>query len=208
MSANADVAPLLAELDRVGYAVMRGEFSDEDRELMDARIRAAQAEYQSDRVFEKFEVFSQIATCVPDVVGHVAKAICGDGAQLLLSKATVLGRHQPAQDLHSDSAVWLKQPFSCDSPVVVAHLLTSNCRQEDGATRFVAGSHRLAREPTPTEQVTVATRVVETAAGDVLFWLGSTWHARGQRVTKGDRLSAILVFGSKRIPKRPRTFGG
>jgi ectoine hydroxylase-related dioxygenase (phytanoyl-CoA dioxygenase family) len=65
---------------------------------------------------------------------------------------------------------------------------------ENGATRFVPGSHAWepGRAPAATDEV--ATAVL--APGSVMFYLGSLWHGGGANQTSQPRLGVILEYAA------------
>jgi ectoine hydroxylase-related dioxygenase (phytanoyl-CoA dioxygenase family) len=71
----------------------------------------------------------------------------------------------------------------------------SDYTPENGATRFVPGSHKLARHPTRAEALDMSSAVTVTAkAGSIVLWNGGTWHGAVPRANPSGRLSLILLF--------------
>jgi ectoine hydroxylase-related dioxygenase (phytanoyl-CoA dioxygenase family) len=51
----------------------------------------------------------------------------------------------------------------------------SDYTSENG-TRFVPGSHKLARHPNTAEALDMSSAVTDCAAGSIILWNGGTWH--------------------------------
>jgi ectoine hydroxylase-related dioxygenase (phytanoyl-CoA dioxygenase family) len=67
--------------------------------------------------------------------------------------------------------------------------------EANGATCFVAGSHKLCRPPSPYEARDLSLfRPVTAPAGSVLIWHGNTWHGSVPRRTPGFRVNMIYDF--------------
>ena len=203
---TADVA---AALDHRGFVVLPGMLSEEQmRALADAYDAAAAASCPDDvhvgttttRVtdfvnrgaeFDGIYVFPELISACRHVI---------DGPFKLSSfHARTLGPRKPAQDLHVDVA-----RESADWPLVGFIVMIDAFRPENGATRFVPGSHRW--EDTP-ERTMVERRadypgqvLACGAAGSLVIFNGSTWHGHTSNTSDQPRRSLQGAF----IPRAGR----
>jgi ectoine hydroxylase-related dioxygenase (phytanoyl-CoA dioxygenase family) len=94
--------------------------------------------------------------------------------------------HAPEQDLHVD--------FSRDSdgwPMVGFILMVDEFRTNNGATRFVPGSHRIEKDPTRISRHEV---LACGPAGSVVIYNGSVWHGHSANSTSQPRRSIQGAF--------------
>jgi ectoine hydroxylase-related dioxygenase (phytanoyl-CoA dioxygenase family) len=94
------------------------------------------------------------------------------------------------QRLHSDDEMYPiprpHQPLLCNALVALCDFT-----DENGATRVVPGTHRLAAKPSePYPQSTP----VEMMAGDALVWNGSLWHTAGANRTNEPRPALTVNY--------------
>ena len=118
---------------------------------------------------------------------------------------TILQQSEPGGDfmgvpLHADHA-WLPQPWPEHICVSTICLPCEGMTEEEGATRFVPGSHLHRRMPTP-EQVGEAKSVpLVVPKGGFAMWTGSTWHETGVRSVPGVR--TLLHASCQRLYTTP-----
>jgi hypothetical protein len=107
--------------------------------------------------------------------------------------ARTLRPHTPVQELHVDV-----QRDSADLPLLGFILMIDDFRPDNGATRFVPGSHRWPGTPEDTlsdphaehgDQVSALGR-----AGSLLVFNGSTWHGHTANVSSQPRRSLQGAF--------------
>ncbi len=141
-------------------------------------------------LFAKTRMFDQAAThpLLLEVLDHVLGHY-----QLSAPVGIRIGPGEQAQVLHRDDAVYpLPQPHP---PVVVNTMWPLDEFTEDnGATRFVPGSHHWepGRQPAPEDPVLTATM----APGSAMFYLGGLWHGGGANTTGRPRLGVILEYAA------------
>ena len=199
-SASQDVAQRLAD---DGYVVVTG--------MMDAAgLQAARADlgrvlqttktgrnffegFDTQRVyalFAKTRMFDQAAVdplllgVLDQVLGHY---------QLSAPVGICIGPGEKAQILHRDDSIY---PVPEPHPPLVVNTMwpLDEFTAENGATRFIPGSHRWepGRQPTPDDPVETAVM----SPGSVMFYLGSLWHGGGANQTAASRLGVILEYCS------------
>lgn len=140
------------------------------------------------RLFAKTRAFDALATD-PVLLGVVDTMI----GQSLLSAPTgiEIGPGEPAQVLHRDDSIYpLPEPH--DEVVMNTMWAFDDFTVANGATRFVAGSHRWPPGRLPTEDDPVLD--AEMAAGSVAFYTGSIRHGGGANRTDRPRLGVILEY--------------
>jgi ectoine hydroxylase-related dioxygenase (phytanoyl-CoA dioxygenase family) len=134
------------------------------------------------RTFDRAAMHPLLLEVLDQVLGHY---------QLSAPVGIRIGPGEHAQVLHTDDAIYpLPQPHP---PVVVNTMWPLDEFTEDnGATRFVAGSHRWepGREPAAGDPVLTAAMT----PGSVMFYLGSLWHGGGANNTSRPRLGVILEY--------------
>jgi ectoine hydroxylase-related dioxygenase (phytanoyl-CoA dioxygenase family) len=179
MMSDADVQTARADLDRVLGTTKTG--------------RNAFEGYSTQRVyalFAKTRTFDQAAThpllldVLDRVLGHY---------QLSAPVGIRIGPGEKAQILHCDDAIY---PLPKPHPPVVVNTMwpLDEFTQENGATRFVPGSHRWEpdRHPTDADKVAMATMT----PGSAMFYLGGLWHGGGANQTSRPRLGVILEYAA------------
>jgi ectoine hydroxylase-related dioxygenase (phytanoyl-CoA dioxygenase family) len=199
-SSGQDVARRLTE---DGYVVVSGLITpDEARAAADDLDRVLRTVPAGRNAFEghttqrvyalfaKTRTFDQIAVrpllleVLDQVLGHY---------QLSAPVGIRIGPGEKAQMLHRDDAVY---PLPEPHPPVVVNTMwpLDDFTEQNGATRFIPGSHRWepGRQPAADDPVAIATM----SPGSVLFYLGSLWHGGGANQTGRPRLGVILEYAS------------
>jgi ectoine hydroxylase-related dioxygenase (phytanoyl-CoA dioxygenase family) len=141
-------------------------------------------------LFAKTRTFDQAAThpLLLEVLDHVLGHY-----QLSAPVGIRIGPQERAQMLHRDDSIYpLPQPHP---PVVVNTMWPlDDFTVDNGATRFIPGSHRWepGRRPAAEDRVVAATM----SPGSAMFYLGSLWHGGGANRTGLPRLGVILEYAS------------
>jgi ectoine hydroxylase-related dioxygenase (phytanoyl-CoA dioxygenase family) len=199
--ATSTVQDVAHRLTSDGYVIVSGMMTGHDTEAARADLsrvlemtptgRNAFEGFATQRVyalFAKTRTFDQPATdplllgVLDHVLGHY---------QLSAPVGIRIGPGEHAQMLHRDDAVYpLPQPHP---PVVVNTMWPlDEFTADNGATRFVPGSHRWEPGRQPTGDDPVLTAVM--SPGSVMFYLGSLWHGGGANRTSQPRLGVILEY--------------
>jgi ectoine hydroxylase-related dioxygenase (phytanoyl-CoA dioxygenase family) len=125
--------------------------------------------------------------------------IIGGGFKLSSLHARTLRPHTAAQELHVDV-----DRASADWPLVGFILMIDEFRPDNGATRFVSGSHHWLNKP---EAVMTDRRadydgqlLATGPAGSLIVFNGSTWHGHTANTSGGSRRSLQGAF----IPRTGR----
>jgi ectoine hydroxylase-related dioxygenase (phytanoyl-CoA dioxygenase family) len=78
---------------------------------------------------------------------------------------------------------------------------TANCvwliddfTEENGATQYVPGSHKLGRHPTAQELAEAKTKPMTGKAGGMLFWGGQLWHQTGVNTSGASRIGILSYY--------------
>jgi len=199
-SVGRDVAERLTE---DGYVVVTGMMSDDDARTARAdldRVLAATPSgrnsfegYSTQRVyalFAKTRVFDRAATdpLLLDVLDRVLRHY-----QLSAPVGIRIGPGEKAQILHRDDSIY---PVPEPHPPLVDNTMwpLDEFTAENGATRFIPGSHKWEPGRTPTPDDCVETAVM--SPGSAMFYLGSLWHGGGANQTDRPRLGVILEYAA------------
>jgi ectoine hydroxylase-related dioxygenase (phytanoyl-CoA dioxygenase family) len=175
----ADVRAAAADLGRVLETVPTGRNAFEG--MTTQRVYAL---FAKTRTFDRPAIHPLVLEVLGQVLGHY---------QLSAPVGIRIGPGERAQVLHRDDAVY---PLPEPHPPVVVNTMwpLDEFTGENGATRFVPGSHRWepGRRPGPDDPVEIATM----SPGSVLFYLGSLWHGGGANHTGRPRLGVILEYAA------------
>ena len=199
-STGQDVARLLLS---DGYVVVTGMMGD--GELQAARADLARvldmtptgrnafegfatqrvyALFAKTRTFDRAAIHPLLLEVLDEVLGHY---------QLSAPVGIRIGPGEQAQMLHRDDAIY---PLPEPHPPVVVNTMwpLDEFTAENGATRFVPGSHRWepGRQPAAGDPVLTAAMT----PGSAMFYLGSLWHGGGANQTGLRRLGVILEYAA------------
>jgi ectoine hydroxylase-related dioxygenase (phytanoyl-CoA dioxygenase family) len=139
-------------------------------------------------LFAKTRAFDRAATD-PLLLG-VLDQVLGN-YQLSAPVGIRIGPGEKAQILHRDDAIY---PVPEPHPPFVVNTMwpLDDFTLENGATRFIPGSHRWEPGRTPRPDDEVVTAVI--SPGSAMFYLGSLWHGGGANQTSAPRLGVILHY--------------
>lgn len=199
---DASVADLVEAIDRDGYVVIERLMDDNWVQAAKADLQRVLAETGTGR--NSFEGFS-----TQRVYALFAKTRYFDGPgthPLVLGVLDhVLGHYQfsapvgiqigpgeVAQVLHRDDDVY-PLPRTGKDVVVNTMWPLDDFTLENGATRFVPGSHRWEEGRTATEE---ETRAAVMPAGSVMIYVGNLIHGGGANTTDRPRLGVILEYAA------------
>jgi ectoine hydroxylase-related dioxygenase (phytanoyl-CoA dioxygenase family) len=119
--------------------------------------------------------------------------VIGQPFKLSSLHARTLRPHVPAGDLHVDV-----RRDSADWPLLAFILMVDEFRPDNGATRFVPGSHRWPGTPedrTPDVRAEHDDEVLACGpAGSLLVFNGSAWHDHSANTSSGSRRSIQGAF--------------
>jgi hypothetical protein len=136
-------------------------------------------------VFDEVYVFPPLLEACSRVMERLGK--------LSSFHARTVRPQSPAQELHVDV-----QRESSDWPLLGFILMIDEFRSDNGATRFVPGSHRWLRTPAESMADTRSAHDDEVLAcgpaGSLLIFHGSTWHGHAANSSSGPRRSLQGAF--------------
>jgi ectoine hydroxylase-related dioxygenase (phytanoyl-CoA dioxygenase family) len=175
----AGVQAARADLDRVLRTTRTGRNSFEGFDTQ--RVYAL---FAKTRMFDRAATDPLLLGVLDQVLGHY---------QLSAPVGIRIGPGEKAQILHRDDSIY---PLAEPHPPVVVNTMwpLDEFTAENGATRFIPGSHRWepGRRPTPGDEA--ATAVM--SPGSAMFYLGSLWHGGGANHTSAPRLGVILEYAA------------
>ncbi len=173
----AGVQAARADLDRVLAATRTGRNFFEG--FSTQRVYAL---FAKTRMFDRAAVDPLLLGVLDQVLGHY---------QLSAPVGICIGPGEKAQILHRDDSVY---PVPEPHPPLVVNTMwpMDEFTIENGATRFIPGSHRWepGRQPAPDDPAETAVM----SPGSVMFYLGSLWHGGGANQTGTSRLGVILEY--------------
>lgn len=218
-----------AQLERDGYAVLRGVLTPDEVVALTEEIEHAFATRdpergRSDRDEFRYEMLnhgvrSQAAVGTPEILS-VIEPLLGDDCHVIANTAWRNPPEFAGGSWHCDAGPHVPRPKGVEwddripYPVfaIGAHLLLKDCTPADGPTAVVPGSHRSGRLA-PLSQIEDpdlsydgrAPVLLEGQAGDVALFVSDVWH-RGTPANGGNgRLFLQVHYGRRDIAQRIRT---
>jgi ectoine hydroxylase-related dioxygenase (phytanoyl-CoA dioxygenase family) len=136
------------------------------------------------RAFDQAAIHPLVLEVLDQVLGHY---------QLSAPVGISIGPGEQAQILHRDDAIY---PLPQPGPPVVVNTMwpLDEFTADNGATRFIPGSHRWepGRQPVAGDEAEIAV----LSPGSAMFYLGSLWHGGGANRTGRPRLGVILEYAA------------
>jgi len=168
-----------ADLDRVLRSTMTGRNFFEGFDTQ--RVYAL---FAKTRTFDQAAIDPLLIDVLDRVLGHY---------QLSAPVGICIGPGEKAQILHRDDSIY---PVPEPHPPLVVNTMwpLDEFTAENGATRFIPGSHNWEPGRRPTAGDPVETAVM--SPGSVMFYLGSLWHGGGANQTAAPRLGVILEYAA------------
>ena len=195
-----EVDPIVDALGHDGYAIVEGVVDGATVDAVRVELERVLASTPTGRngfegfatkriyrLFAKTRVLDEWA--IHPVLLGVLDRVIGP-CQLSAPTGIQIGPGERAQVLHHDDSIY---PLAAPHAEVVLNTMWAidDFTVENGATRFVRGSHRGPAGRQPSEDDVVQTPMT---AGSVAFYTGSIWHGGGANHTDRPRLGVILEY--------------
>jgi ectoine hydroxylase-related dioxygenase (phytanoyl-CoA dioxygenase family) len=193
------------ELDLYGFTVLPSVLTPGEAARLSALLDEADAEIGVEYVYE--EAFARLVPCVPaladeflSLIDHpavlpVLERVLGEDIVLGSMNSRIVRPGDPDQGLHSDIPTVHRHVLGAPVMLQVVWMI-DGFTEDNGATRIVPGSHRLA-EAKPSSTIGIPLVCAPTGpAGSVLIFNGQCWHGGGANRSEGRRRA---VFGHYRV---------
>jgi ectoine hydroxylase-related dioxygenase (phytanoyl-CoA dioxygenase family) len=210
-----DLAQGLRDIARYGLAivpdVLTGDTLDRTREALyraaeSDRRRGREAKFGLDyghddtnqrvwNVLSRDPVFEDLAFH-PLAIEYV-RAVLGWPALLGNISANITGPGGGEMVLHADQ-IFVPEPWASEPQGLNVAWCLDDFTEENGATRFAPGSHRLNRAPRPDEGE-VATVAIEAPAGAAVVFESRVWHRTGHNSTTDQTRAGVFAWYTKPI---------
>jgi len=226
---TGDVPPASAQLERDGYTILRGVFTDRDVAELRAEIDAVFASVPPERARDdktefRYEMLNRSAACQRAVahprILEVIEPLLGDDCHVIANTAWRNPPEFPGGFWHSDAGPHVPRPEGVPwddripYPVfaIGAHLLLQDCTRADGPTAVVPGSHRSGRlapfDRMNDMDLTYDGRpavILDGAAGDVALFVSDSWHRGLPAIDGNGRYFLQVHYGRRDVAQRIRT---
>lgn len=112
--------------------------------------------------------------------------------QVGVTQAIQIRPGQGLQPLHRDDSVWLwRHPSYGREARFQVMIAVSDFTEENGATVVIPGSHKWDDERMPRQEEAIPAVM---AAGDALFFIGSTYHGGGKNASDAPRTGLTMSY--------------
>jgi hypothetical protein len=189
------VVPGVLDPDAAGAALARlwAASAESQRRGIPAHIAGLDPNEANVRVFDLIERDPLFG----DLIAHpLADAIVGGllGPDYIVSNftANIARPGSASMVVHSDLAAVAPEPWVAPQTVNVIWCLT-DVRADNGATRYIPGSHRYTTMADLPADPLAAMVPFEAAAGSIIVMEGRVWHTSGSNVTADE--DRALLFG-------------
>ena len=197
---------VLTELDRDGYVVVHDALDARWVERLRRAFEGAEQEREQERGTQHVEV-------TPETLEWASWHALREHPALLEAARHVLGERFAMTSLHGRNPLpgYGQQGLHADAipratvepfEVLTAIWMIDDFTLDNGATRVVPGTHRIASAiPKSFAQPTAKhpnERIVTGAAGSVLVLNGHTWHSGRKNESRGPRRAAQMVLRAHR----------
>ena len=146
-------------------------------------------------VLSRDPVFEDLAFH-PEAIAFV-KGVLGWPALLGNLSANITGPGGGEMRLHADQ-IFMPEPWAPDPQGLNIAWCLDDFTAENGATRFVPGSHRANRPPRP-EDGALKTVPLEAEAGTAVIFESRVWHQTGPNHTTSDHRAGVFAWYTKPI---------
>lgn len=124
------------------------------------------------------------------------KAVLGWPALLGNLSANITGPGGGEMVLHADQ-IFVPEPWAAEPQGLNVAWCLDDFTEENGATRFVPGSHRLNRAPRPGERPDTVS--MEAPAGSIVVFESRVWHMTGNNRTAAEQRAGVFAWYTKPI---------
>lgn len=119
--------------------------------------------------------------------------LLGDGFLISNFTANIARPGSDSMALHSDQALVIPEPWLAPWAINVIWCL-DDVYDENGATRYLPGSHRITRLDELPADAMARTRSFEAPAGSIVAMDGRVWHTSGANRTESEERALLFAY--------------